>query len=270
MAGIWIGGLLYDGFGMQFAGWGFYHGTLFIVAAVIMSASILPLLLLPEGGTNMSIRDGTKPSDEMAQASTTPQAKKTFLVFLSAMTLINFGRNSIAIIFPQYLTAATGPALGSLAISYILNTQSMAIIIFGWSVGWLCSRLGTGTTLVTATTTAVLAMFVLATGTSLPSIYLGSFLRGVADATVMAAAYEIASTLIPAAQRARRFAWFNATFFLSWGLPGTLAAGPLVDLLIYRGTTEAIAYRISFASAGGLTALGLAVLGILLYLRRSP
>jgi MFS family permease len=270
VAGIWIGGLLYDGFGMQFAGWGFYHGTLFIVAAVIMSASILPLFLLPEGGTDASVRDDAAPSYDMAQTSTAPQTKKTFMVFLSAMALINFGRNSIAIIFPQYLNAASGPALGSLAISYILNTQSMAIIIFGWSVGWLCRRLGTGTTLVSASTTAAVAMFVLAAGTSLPSIYFGSFLRGVADATVMAAAYEIASALIPEAQRARRFAWFNATFFLSWGLPGTLIAGPLVDLLISIGTTEAIAYRISFASAGGMTAVGLAVLAILLYLRRNP
>ena len=184
------------------------------------------------------------------------------------MTLINFGRNSIAIIFPQYLSADTGPALDSLSLSYVLNTQSLSVILFGWWVGWFCRRLGTNTTLVSASFSAVAAMSVLAWATSLPAIYLGSFLRGIADATIMAAAYEIAAALIPAAHRARRFAWFNATFFLSWGLPGTLIAGPLVDFLISGGSSEAFAYRIAFAVAGVITTVGLLFLGILLYSRR--
>jgi hypothetical protein len=33
MIGVWIGGLLYDGFGLKAAGWGFFEGPLFFVAA---------------------------------------------------------------------------------------------------------------------------------------------------------------------------------------------------------------------------------------------
>jgi MFS family permease len=265
VAGIWIGGLLYDGFGMHFSGWGFYHGVLFFIAAGIMSASTLPLLLLPEGRIQKASNDTAQQSVACDEST---QANRMFLIFLTAMTLINFGRNSIAIIFPQYLSAATGPALDSRALSYVLNTQSLAVILFGWWVGWLCRRLGTNTTMVSASLSAVAAMAVLAWGTSMPAIYLGSFLRGIADATIMAAAYEIASAMIPAAQRGRKFAWFNATFFLSWGLPGTLIAGPLVDFLISGGSSEAAAYRISFATAGVITAAGLLFLGILFYRRR--
>lgn len=262
IAGIWVGGLVYDGFGMHFSGWGFYHGALFFVAASIMAASTLPLLLLPEGGihpTPQNARTLPNPSD----ASLTPHhATRTFLIFLAAMTLINFGRNSIAIIFPQYLSAAPGPALDSRELSYILNTQSFAIILFGWWVGGLCRKMGTRTLLVAASGSAVAAMVILAWSTAVPAIYLASFLRGIADATIMAAAYEIAAGLIPAARRARLFAWFNATFFLSWGLPGTLMAGPLVDALISKGTAEAAAYRISFAAAGAMTAAGLIFLSV--------
>ncbi len=268
VAGILIGGLIYDGFGMHFPGWGFHHGALFFVAAGIMSASTLPLLLLPEGGIG-EISYGTKvPSKQKAPATGSVRESRMFLIFLTAMTLINFGRNSIAIIFPQYLSAATGPALNSMSLSYVLNTQSLSVILFGWWVGWLCRRLGTNTTLVSASVSAVAAMSVLACTTSIPAIYLGSFLRGIADATIMAASYEIAASLIPSAHRARRFAWFNATFFLSWGVPGTLIAGPLVDILISGGSSEALAYRISFAVAAIITAAGLLVLGILLYSRR--
>lgn len=268
IAGIWIGGLLYDGFGMHFSGWGFHHGALFFVAAGIMSASILPLLLLPEGGIGETSYETKAPFHPTVAATHRAVENRMFLFFLAAMTLINFGRNSIAIIFPQYLSADTGPALDSLSLSYVLNTQSLSMILFGWWVGWLCQQLGTNITLIAACFSAVAAMSVLAWATALPAIYLGSFLRGIADATIMAAAYEIAAALIPAARRARRFAWFNATFFLSWGLPGTLIAGPLVDLLISGGSSEAFAYRISFAVAGVITAVGLLFLGIFLYRRR--
>jgi MFS family permease len=268
IAGIWIGGLLYDGFTMHFSGWGFHQGALFFVAAAIMSVSTLPLLLLPEGGTGETSCDTEAPLPQRVSATDSAQMNRIFLIFLTAMTLINFGRNSIAIIFPQYLSADTGPALDSMSLSYVLNTQSLAVILFGWWVGWLCRRLGTNTTLISASFSAVAAMSVLAWATALPAIYLGSFLRGIADATIMAAAYEIAASLIPAAHRARRFAWFNATFFLSWGLPGTLIAGPLVDILISGGSSEAFAYRVSFAVAGVITTVALLFLGILLHRRQ--
>ena len=50
IAGVWIGGLLYDGLGLRAEGWGFFQGPLFFVAAGVMLISTLPLLYLPEGG----------------------------------------------------------------------------------------------------------------------------------------------------------------------------------------------------------------------------
>jgi hypothetical protein len=105
--------------------------------------------------------------------------------------------------------------------------------------------------------------------TALPVIYLASFLRGIGDVVIMAAAYETASVFIPAAMRARRFAWFNATFFLSWGLPGTVIIGPLIDLLIASGWPEPGAYRLAFIVAAGMTFAGLAVQGMLFFGRRA-
>ena len=56
------------------------------------------------------------------------------------------------------------------------------------------------------------------------------------------------------------FAWFNATFFLSWGVAGTLIAGPIVDLLIRTGASEVFAYRISFLSSAVLVVIGAIIL----------
>ncbi len=261
--GIGVGGFLYEGLGMHSAGWGFYNGTLFFVAAGVMMVSTIPLFYLPEGGvrtTNAkpSFKNHSVPGDAVRDL-------RIFAVFLVGMMMINFGRNSIAIIFPQYLTSRSGLALDSTSLGLVLNTQSAAIVIFGWMAGWLCRKIGPSVTLLAAGTSAVIAMVILASCTRLPLICLGSFLRGVADAAIMASAYELASVFIPPEQRARRFAWFNATFFLSWGLPGTFAVGPLVDFLISKGYAEPNAYRASFAFAAGLVLTGLVVQSVLLF-----
>jgi MFS family permease len=75
----------------------------------------------------------------------------------------------------------------------------------------------------------------------------------------MAAAYAFASLLIPPQKRGRLFGWFNATFFLSFGMAGTLIAGPLVDGLVAAGYAQPWAYRVSFASGAALTLIGLLI-----------
>jgi MFS family permease len=135
-------------------------------------------------------------------------------------------------------------------------------------VGWLCRRAGRERALLAGTLCAVVALVMLGLNTALPVIYLASFLRGIGDVVIMAAAYETASVFIPAAMRARRFAWFNATFFLSWGLPGTVIIGPLIDLLIASGWPEPGAYRLAFVVAAGMTFTGLVAQGMLLLGRR--
>ena len=260
--GIWVGGVLYEGLDHHAAGWGFYHGDLFFAASGAMLISTLPLFLLPEGG----IKSVTAAPSRNPPISRSASDNLTiFFIFLAGMVMINFGRNSIAIIFPQYLTSASGPAVDSRTLSLILNTQSVAMVGFGWMAGWICRKIGTGATLLTATVASAAALLVLAGSDRLWLIYSASFLRGAADVAILASAYELASVFIPPLQRARRFAWFNATFFLSWGLPATLIMGPLVDSLIVRGYVESTAYRVSFSLAAGLVLAGLVIQGWLLY-----
>jgi MFS family permease len=261
IAGIWIGGLLYDGMGLQYEGWGFFEGPLFFVAAGVMLISTLPLFFLPEGGIKLNpprTETGTRQHGSYS-------SEKIYLVFLAGMALINFGRNSIALILSQYLTLKSGLALDSLTLSYIINTQSAAIVIFGWIAGWICLRLGNATALLAGTASAILGLTLLAVTTSLPMIYFSGFLRGTGDAVIMAAGYTYASILIPPQKRGRLFAWFNGTFFLSFGLAGTLIAGPIVDGMISVGRPHTYAYQASFAAAAGLTAIGLIIQAALLY-----
>jgi hypothetical protein len=59
---------------------------------------------------------------------------------------------------------------------------------------------------------------------------------------------------------------FNATFFLSWGLAGTLVAGPLVDGLLHLGYAAETAYRWSYIAAVLITLAGFALLAVLVFL----
>jgi len=97
-------------------------------------------------------------------------------------------------------------------------------------------------------------------------VYVGSFLKGCADSIIMAAAYAFAAALIPPQQRGRRFGLFNATFFLSWGLAGTLIAGPLVDLLLQQGIAADAAYRWAYAAAVVITLAGVVLLAALVFI----
>lgn len=260
IAGVWIGGILYDAFNTRYEGWGFQEGPLFFVAAGVMFLSILPLRWVPEGGTQPSETDAPAAGDNGNGSL------QLFLVFLAAMMLINFGRNAIVIIQSQYLFLESGFALDSRMLSYVYNTESAAIILMGLGVGRIGRRIGNGKTVCLGALVAIVFLGLYATATDIRLLFLGSFLKGSAEAILFAAAYAFASALIPPHQRGRLFGWFNATFFLSWGLAGTLMAGPIVDALLVSGVSPTGAYRAAFAAAAAMTAAGFAIqVGLLFY-----
>ena len=261
IGGVWIGGLLYDGLGHYYEGWGFEHGALFFVAAGVMFVSTIPLLALPEGGATPA--EETHPSTDPAAHS---QSGRWFGIFLIAMALINFGRNSVVIIQAQYLFLDSGFAVTSRTLSTIVNTESIAMILSGLAVGGIVLRIGNGPSVLLGTLMGVAYLLIFATASHLSLIYVGSFLKGCAESIIVASSYAFASVLIPAAQRGRRFGLFNATFFLSWGLAGTLVAGPLVDVLLHLGYAAETAYRWSYIAAVMITLAGFALLAVLVFL----
>ncbi len=261
IGGVWIGGLLYDGLGHYYEGWGFEHGALFFVAAGVMFVSTIPLLALPEGGATPA--EETHPSTDPAAHS---QSGRWFGIFLIAMALINFGRNSVVIIQAQYLFLDSGFAVTSRTLSTIVNTESIAMILSGLAVGGIVLRIGNGPGVLLGTLMGVAYLLIFATASHLSLIYVGSFLKGCAESIIVASSYAFASVLIPAAQRGRRFGLFNATFFLSWGLAGTLVAGPLVDVLLHLGYAAETAYRWSYIAAVMITLAGFALLAVLVFL----
>lgn len=260
IAGVWIGGVLYDGLGLKYNGWGFYEGALFFVAGAAMFISVIPMLLVPEGGIRREIEDASEP-----EVATSFSAGRIFTIFIIAMIFINFGRNSIAVIQSQYLVLDSGFAVSSKVLSYIVNTQSVAMILTGFIAGWVGRKIGDGNSLLLGTALAVVSLFLLAIAGNLGLIYVSNFLRGCSEVVVLASSYAFASVLIPPEKRAKLFSIFNATYFLSWGVAGTLIAGPITDILLAYGASEVLSYQMAFVSSAVMTFIGFLIQGFLLY-----
>ena len=265
MAGIWIGGLLYDGNGHFFPGWGFERGALFFVAAGVMLVSTIPMMGMPEGG----IRRGRRPQPNNADGNA-GSLFHWFALFLIAMALINFGRNSVVVIQSQYLFLDEGFAVSSRTLGLIFNTESIALITAGLLAGAILARTGNGVGILVGTALSLCYLLIFAMTDSLALIFGGSLLKGAAEALILSASYALAANMMPPIKRARWFGLFNATYFLSWGLAGTLIAGPLVDLLIGYGSDPGTAYRISYLTAFGLTLSGAILLTVLIWRRPPP
>ena len=83
-----------------------------------------------------------------------------------------------------------------------------------------------------------------------------------------ASSYAFVSELIPPEGRAKGFSIFNTTFFLSWGLAGTLLTGPIIDTQILSGVPEVLAYRYAFFAATIMLVIGVIIFsGLLMKVR---
>jgi UMF1 family MFS transporter len=256
--GVWIGGLAYDGMSRYYEGWGFEEGFLFFVASGVMLLSTIPMFFLPEGGVAGAGEDeGGKTKGRILEPSA---YSKVYLMFLVAMILLNFGKNGVSLLKTQYLVLDEGFDVSSTMLGYVVNMRSVAICLGGLIIGKLTNWFDDKKVLLSGAVVSILSLLGFALSRVLWAIFLSNFLYGLAQVVVKASAYSYASKLIPPRHRGKQFALFNATFFLSWGLAGTLIFGPIVDLLIGSGATEVFSYRTSFAASALLVLAGMAVL----------
>ena len=260
IVGVWIGGIAYDGLSHFYEGWGFESGLLFFIASGVMIISTIPMFFVPEGGIGkkgVSSKGGKMPISKM------------LLVFLLAMLFINFGRNSVALMKSQYLSLDEGFNVSSSLLSYIVNIGSFAIFIVGLFVRQLSDRFRDEIMLFIGAMTAILYLVGFALAENLPAILISNFLFGTSNVIIIASSYSFVSRLIQPEKRGKQFALFNATFFLSWGIPGTFIVGPIVDQLIRSGTTQVFAYRMSFVTAAILTFIGVLILSFVIRMNKS-
>jgi MFS family permease len=254
IGGAFLGGYLYD------VG-GFANGSIFNIAAIVMIFSSLIVYL-----TN---RIRTQDSDVISEnssirapplSSLSNQLRHAYLLFIIALVFINFGRNSIAVITGIFLDDPTGFNASGLDVALFSNIRSIANMIAGLLVGSVISKADDNKVLTAGVISAIAGIAWLTITPTFALSLIASFLQGVSEVVISASSYSIVAKMAPKEYRGRLFAYYNTTFFLSWGIAATLIAGPIADILISQGVSNANAYRGSFIAAIVIVLIGIVFL----------
>ncbi|MFX1483412.1 MAG: MFS transporter [Promethearchaeota archaeon] len=255
IGGAYLGGFLYVG------GTGFANGSIFYIAAAVMIFSSLLVYFSVRLGRYEKQQESNGIMSEKHSLSELPSKLRVgYLVFIVALIFINFGRNSIAIITSLFLQDPTGFGATGEQIALYSNVGSAASMIAGLIVGSIVAKADDNRVMLSGVFLSVVGIYWLIVTPSFVLALLASFLIGASQVVIQSSSYSIVARLAPEEYRGRLFAYYNATFFLSWGIAATLVAGPVADLLIATGLTNADAYRGSFTAALVLIAVGIIVL----------
>ncbi|MCK4668782.1 MFS transporter, partial [Candidatus Bathyarchaeota archaeon] len=178
MIGVWTGGLAYDGLSQFYEGWGFEKGPLFFIASGVMLISTIPMLFAPEGGIRKKEKGLSPKSRQKITIS------RLFLVFLLAMIFINFGRNSVALMKPQYLSLDNGFNVSSSILSYIVNTASVAVFIVGLFMRKLSNRFKDDILLLIGAVISIIYLSGFVLAENMPLIFVSNFFSGASDVII--------------------------------------------------------------------------------------
>ena len=141
---------------------------------------------------------------------------------------------------------------------------SVAGIISGISVGPIARKIGNRPSFILGILFSIAGLIIMPFAPNLLVTLLPAFLFGASMTFLFSTAYTIAAGLIPEDQRGRLFGFYNAAFFISFGLGGTVLTGPITDfvrtLLLIQAFDLSIAlayaYRVAFIAAAIVTVIG--------------
>ncbi len=254
IAGALTGGYLYEG------GIGFSEGTIFYFAGSIMIISSLFVIFTirdrPNGLTKHQI-DGV----DIKFKDLPEVVRKTYILFLIALVFLNFGRNSMAVMTSIYLADTNGFAATDQQVALYRNVASIATMIAGIALGSILSKINDTKVLVYGTLSSILYLVWMILAPSFEWTLLAAVLNGASMVIIQASSYAIVASIIPPDLRGRLFAYYNTTFFLSWGIAATFITAPIADFLIYsKNINSGDAYRVSYMVAVGLMIVGIGIL----------
>ncbi|MGY5857746.1 MAG: MFS transporter [Candidatus Thorarchaeota archaeon] len=256
IGGAFLGGSLFE------SGLGFANGSIFYIAALVMIISSFIVYF----SIRLKKEDSQQLSDEPQSTKSPPlsdlpsKLRIGYLLFLLALIFINFGRNSIRLITSLFLSDISAFHAQGPDIALYSNVASIAAMLSGLAVGSLVAKSDDNKVMMSGVILAIAGIAWLIFTPTFALALLASFLIGASQVVIQSSSYSIVAKMAPEEYRGRLFAYYNATFFLSFGIAATLVAGPVADILIALGTSKADAFRGSFFAALVLLAIGIVVL----------
>ncbi|MFX0094228.1 MAG: MFS transporter [Candidatus Hodarchaeota archaeon] len=236
------------------AGEGFRQGTIFYVTAVIIILSaVLVLKTLPEGGASLVI-DGLEENNPSFENVKTP---RVYWLLLVATFIYFMGIYAVYTTLPLYPKLESTFNATSIQIAFIRIAWASSLILIAPLVTFMVNRLGlrgsfllsAGITLITIPGLAITPTFEL--------YLLVILIQGGFQNASTQISYLLASEIIPEEKRGRLFGYYTGLSFLTFGLGGTIVTGPVIDLVVFGGAPQMLAFQLAFLSAFGWVLLGI-------------
>jgi MFS family permease len=258
--GVTASGFLYqDGFG-------FWLGNLFYVSSGIMVFSIIALFLIPESYAeleedyfeevdqkeNQLILEDRKPGKKLK----TDWPLKLFIWLVLVLAIVNIGGNSVNQMIQIHVRLPDTFRASDSVVAGLRNTSSIAMIIGGLVIGVLTSKFGDGNMLLVGFLLAFIGTILLPIVPSIVIFFVYMALKGTSRVWIQTTAYSMVNRVVPLEKRGRMMGYYNAAFYLSWGMGGTLITGPVADAIVNSNFAIIVIY----------TVISLLILGILFYL----
>lgn len=242
-------------------GIGFSEGNLFYLAVILMfiSAFIIYFTIKDLEDKRNIVSDDVR-TTLVENPTSNFDIRYSFVPLIIALTLINFGKNGVGIIISLFIANDESINATDSQIALYRTLGSIFSLITGVIIG---SRLGkTNDTLILriGTLMTVIALFWLSIAPSYYLILFSAIIIGSANIIIQASSYSIAARIIPHNKKGKLLGYYNATFFLSWGLGATIFFAPLVDLSVYLGYSLDTSYRMSFLASSIMVLIGLLML----------
>ncbi|MHA1198940.1 MAG: MFS transporter [Candidatus Heimdallarchaeaceae archaeon] len=266
--GVTASGFLYqDGFG-------FWLGDLFYISSGIMIFGMIALFMIPESyadlDENYFKKIDAKDNINKMRANEREKQKgkidwptKLFVWFLIILAIVNIGGNSINQMIQIYVRLPTTFNVEDIAVAWLRNTSSVAMIIAGLAIGFLTTRFGDSKMLVVGFLFAFVGTLALPFVPHISIFFIYMVLKGTSRVWIQTTAYSMVNRVVPLEQRGKMMGYYNATFYLSWGLGGTIITGPITDsLAVNKAEITSSNIRVIIA----YVIIFLAILGSIFYL----
>ena len=253
-------------------GIGFWKGYLFYISSGIMIFSIIALFLIPESYADLD-EDYFEEKNEnpielkryrvKKKKNSTSWPTKLFIWILGILAIVNIGGNSINQMIQIYVRLPTTFTASDIVVAQLRNTSSIAMILAGLIIGFLTARFGDSKMLLAGFLCVFLGTITLPFAPHISIFFIYMVLTGTARVWIQTTSYSMVNRIVPLKKRGRMMGYFNATFYLSWGLGGTAITGPITDALVVN---ESEINSSSIRTIMAYTIIFLLILGLVLYL----
>jgi MFS family permease len=258
-------GFLFGGF-LYRDGLGFYDGSMFYIVVILILSCAFVIYLSPDDS-------GTKEREKVIlTAGGIKEVLKlpSFGYFIAILGILTIGINASTQIFLYYVTDHSALNFSDESLSFLLILFTLSGGVLSPIGGKISDYFGRIPIIILSSLGAALSYFLLFYLGQQPFFIIAFIytVLGGSAAVLQSIAFAHSADLLPIEFQGTGFGVFNITLATGWGLAGFLIGGPVADILIHFGLSNAFAYRFSFLASTLLILFGTVSMIIIIIFKR--